>query len=206
MENTQHNFQQVEFYTTVNDLEHLPLSDGEIAIVGRSNCGKSTLLNMITRQNRLAYTSKTPGRTQHINYFKLKEYEKVFLVDLPGYGYAKVPESVRLHWRNLLGKYLQNRKPLIGLILIMDIRHPLKDSDYMMLDFFESTNKPIHIVLSKADKLNISSKTSTLKQTQQKLIEEGLNNFSIQIFSSLKNIGVDTLEQTLNEWITKYKL
>ena len=125
------NFKQAKFYTTVNDLASLPRINQEIAIVGRSNAGKSSLLNTLTNQTRLAYTSKTPGRTQHINYFEVKE--GVHLVDLPGYGYAKVPEAIRTHWVHLLGNYLQFRKEIIGLVLIMDARHPLKDLDIQMI-------------------------------------------------------------------------
>ena len=139
MNTKKYNFKQAKFFTTVNDIFHLPInSTKEIAIVGRSNAGKSSLLNTLTNQNKLAFTSKTPGRTQHINYFNLSE-DGVFLVDLPGYGYAKVPESIRLHWMTLLGKYLSTRSEIVGLVLIMDSRHPLKDLDYKMLNFFAIT-------------------------------------------------------------------
>lgn len=127
-------FQNAKFFTTVNHLKDLPDTPLEIAFVGRSNAGKSSAINTLTNHVRLAYVSKTPGRTQHINFFELQNGN--FMVDLPGYGYAQVPEAVRAHWVNLLGDYLQQRKQLIGLVLIMDARHPLKELDIRMLDFF----------------------------------------------------------------------
>lgn len=195
----QYNFKQASFYTTVNDLKQLPLTSyKEIAIAGRSNAGKSSLLNTLTNQNKLAFTSKRPGRTQHINYFSLNE-PGFFIVDLPGYGYAKVPEKIRLHWIQLLGNYLQTRQELIGLVLIMDSRHPLKDLDYQMLRFFAATGKPIHIVLSKADKLNNQEKEKCIKLVRQALYKENYNNYSLQLFSSLKKTGIAELETALNQ-------
>lgn len=126
-------FQNAKFFTTVNHLKDLPDTPLEIAFVGRSNAGKSSAINTLTNHVRLAYVSKTPGRTQHINFFELQNGN--FLVDLPGYGYAQVPEAIRTRWVKLLGDYLQQRKQLIGLILIMDARHPLKELDIRMLDF-----------------------------------------------------------------------
>lgn len=194
------NYKTATFFTTVNDLNSLPLeSIREVAIVGRSNSGKSSLLNTLTNQNKLAYTSKTPGRTQHINYFSLTN-PGLFLVDLPGYGYAKVPESVRTHWVQLLGNYLQTRKELSGLVIIMDSRHPLKPLDYQMLDFFGATGKPVHVVLSKADKLNTSEKNKTLSFVNNELTKHGMKNYSTQLFSSLKHSGVPELENVLNSW------
>lgn len=194
------NFKQAKFYTTVNDLKQLPKQvSKEIAIVGRSNAGKSSLLNTLTNQTRLAYTSKTPGRTQHINYFDIGN--DVHLVDLPGYGYAKVPEEIRKHWVGLLGNYLQFRKEIIGLVLIMDARHPLKDLDLQMLEFFSQTGKPLHIVLSKSDKLTTQEKNKTLRFVQDELVEYGFEDLSVQLFSSPKRLGVDILETKLSEWI-----
>jgi GTP-binding protein len=196
-----HHFKQAAFFTTVNDIKSLPIeSIKEIAIAGRSNAGKSSMLNTLTNQTRLAYTSKTPGRTQHINYFSIPE-EGIFLVDLPGYGYAKVPEAVRTHWVTLLGEYLAKRDPLIGLVLIMDSRHPLKELDYKMLAFFGATGKPIHIVLSKADKLNNQEKVQTIQFVNKQLTEGGFTNFSVQLFSSSKKTGVPELEQVLDGWL-----
>ena len=194
-----YNFKQAKFYTTVNDLKALPRVNGEIAIVGRSNAGKSSLLNTLTNQNKLAYTSKTPGRTQHINYFEITD--GIYLVDLPGYGYAKVPEAIRQHWVGLLGDYLHLRKEIVGLVLIMDARHPLKDLDVQMIKYFSMSGKPLHVVLSKSDKLTNQEKTSTLRMVQQKIAEYGFINLSLQMFSSLKKTGVEELENKLNDWL-----
>ena len=192
-------FKQSKFYPTVNDLKCLPSVNKEIAIVGRSNAGKSSLLNALTNQNKLAFTSKTPGRTQHINYFTIAE--DLYLVDLPGYGYAKVPEDIRRHWVGLLGNYLGTRREIVGLVLIMDCRHPLKDLDLQMIDFFSLTNKPLHIVLSKADKLNKQERTKTMQSVRESLARYGLEHLSLQMFSSPKKEGVDELEIKLNEWL-----
>lgn len=192
-------YKRAKFYTTVNDLKSLPSEPlKEIAIAGRSNAGKSSLLNTLTNQTKLAFTSKTPGRTQHINYFTINEEQKLFLVDLPGYGYAKVSQSIRAHWIELLGKYLQKRKTLVAMVLIMDSRHPLKELDLKMIDFFSATNKPIHIILSKVDKLNNQQRIETLRLVSNILTEKELN-FTISLFSSLKKIGINELEQNLNQ-------
>ena len=198
-----YHYKQAQFFTTVNDLKSLPNeSIKEIAFAGRSNAGKSSMINTLTNQTRLAYTSKTPGRTQHINYFSIPE-DGIFLVDLPGYGYAKVPEKIREHWVILLGEYLAKREPLVGLVLIMDSRHPLKNLDYTMLEYFEETGKPIHVVLSKADKLNNQEKTKTLEFVKKQLEHDGFNNFSVQLFSALKKTGVPELELILDNWLNK---
>ena len=171
----------------------------EIAIVGRSNAGKSSLINTITHQNKLAFTSKTPGRTQHINYFELAQ-SGVFLVDLPGYGYAKVPEKIRAHWVGLLGNYLATRDELVGLVIIMDARHPLKPLDWQMLQFFaQNNNKPVHIVLSKSDKLTSSEKSMTMAAVKKELTQAGFSNYTLQLFSALKRLGVEELELVLNK-------
>ncbi len=154
-------FNNVTFYTSVNDVRDLPLHTGiEIAFAGRSNAGKSSAINTLTNRSRLAFVSKTPGRTQLINYFQLKTDH--FFVDLPGYGYAKVPDPIRLHWQDLLSSYLQTRQALKGLVLIMDIRHPLKPLDIKMLDWFAPTGKAIHILLTKADKLSCKLSAESL--------------------------------------------
>jgi len=200
MTNKDYNFKQAKFFTTVNDLAMLPQqSVKEIAIVGRSNAGKSSLINTITHQNKLAFTSKTPGRTQHINYFELAQ-SGVFLVDLPGYGYAKVPEKIRAHWVGLLGNYLATRDELVGLVIIMDARHPLKPLDWQMLQFFaQNNNKPVHIVLSKSDKLTSSEKSMTMAAVKKELTQAGFSNYTLQLFSALKRLGVEELELVLNK-------
>ncbi len=190
-------FQNAAFFTTVNHLRDLPDTRAEVAFVGRSNAGKSSAINTLANRTRLAYVSKTPGRTQHINFFVLG-LER-FLVDLPGYGYAEVPEAVRAHWVELLGRYLGERSSLIGLLLIMDARHPLKDLDRRMLDYFTPTGRPVHILLSKADKLSRQEQATTLRKVKAELAQYG-DTVSVQLFSSLKKQGMDTVEQVVQTW------
>lgn len=198
-------FHHARFYTTVNHLKDLPATTAEIAFVGRSNAGKSSAINTLTNHTRLAYVSKTPGRTQHINFFELANGQ--FMVDLPGYGYAQVPEAVRQHWVTLLGNYLQTRSQLIGLILIMDIRHPLKELDKRMLDFFAVTKQPVHILLSKADKLSKNDQIKTLAQVK-KLLQPYVarQQVTVQLFSSLKKQGIDEVNQIVSEWFNQHTI
>ena len=192
-------FQNARFFTTVNHLKDLPDTPAEIAFVGRSNAGKSSAINTLCNHVRLAYVSKTPGRTQHINFFELTNGH--FLVDLPGYGYAQVPEAIRTHWVKLLGDYLQTRRQLIGLVLIMDARHPLKPLDIQMLDFFALTEKPVHILLSKADKLSKNEQIKTLASVHKQLKPfTERQAISVQLFSSLKKQGIDEVEETVSAW------
>lgn len=195
-------FRHARFYTTVNHLKDLPATTAEIAFVGRSNAGKSSAINTLTNHTRLAYVSKTPGRTQHINFFELTNGG--FMVDLPGYGYAQVPEAIRRHWVTLLGDYLQTRKQLIGLILIMDARHPLKELDKQMLDFFAVTRRPVHILLSKADKLSKNDQIKTLSSVKKALQPYiARQQVSVQLFSSLKKQGIDEVNQIATDWFTR---
>lgn len=192
-------FQNAHFFTTVNHLKDLPDTPAEIAFVGRSNAGKSSAINTLCNHVRLAYVSKTPGRTQHINFFELTNGH--FMVDLPGYGYAQVPEAIRTHWVKLLGDYLQTRRQLIGLVLIMDARHPLKPLDIQMLDFFALTEKPVHILLSKADKLSKNEQIKTLASVHKQLKPfTERQAISVQLFSSLKKQGIDEVEETVSAW------
>lgn len=192
-------FQNARFFTTVNHLKDLPDTPAEIAFVGRSNAGKSSAINTLCNHVRLAYVSKTPGRTQHINFFELTNGH--FMVDLPGYGYAQVPEAIRTHWVKLLGDYLQTRRQLIGLVLIMDARHPLKPLDIQMLDFFALTEKPVHILLSKADKLSKNEQIKTLASVHRQLKPfTERQAISVQLFSSLKKQGIDEVEETVSAW------
>ena len=196
-------FQNAKFYTTVNHLKDLPATRAEIAFVGRSNAGKSSAINTLTNHTRLAYVSKTPGRTQHINFFELAN--GAFMVDLPGYGYAQVPEAIRTHWVRLLGDYLQHRAQLIGLVMIMDIRHPLKALDVQMLDFFALTGRPVHILLSKADKLSKNDQIkslSTVKQALKPFTER--QQVSVQLFSSLKKQGMAEVETVVAGWFAEF--
>lgn len=197
-------FQNAKFFTTVNHLKDLPNTPAEIAFVGRSNAGKSSAINTLTNHVRLAYVSKTPGRTQHINFFELENGN--FMVDLPGYGYAQVPEAIRTHWVKLLGDYLQQRRQLIGLILIMDSRHPLKALDIQMLDFFHITGRPVHILLSKADKLSKNDQIKTLAAVKKSLKPyTDRQKISVQLFSSLKKQGMDEVNQVVGSWFDSHR-
>lgn len=194
-------FSRAVFFTTVNHLRDLPLHGGrEVAFAGRSNAGKSSAINTLANHVRLAFTSKTPGRTQHINYFELGNHR--FLVDLPGYGYAKVPPDIRAHWEGLLSEYLQTREALCGLVLIMDARHPLTDLDVQMLDWFTPTNKPVHVLLTKSDKLSRQQAILTLKQVKSHCAES-YPDCTVQLFSSLKKTGVDEAETVIGRWFAR---
>lgn len=191
-------FSRAQFHITVNHFRDLPLHGGsEVAFAGRSNAGKSSVINTLANHTRLAFTSKTPGRTQHINYFSLGDNR--FLVDLPGYGYAKVPPDVQQHWEGLLSKYLQTRESLCGLVVIMDARHPLTPLDEQLLDWFAPTGKPIHILLTKSDKLSRQQATLTLNRVKSRLAER-FPFCSVQLFSSLKKTGVDETEAVIGGW------
>jgi len=194
-------FSQATFFTTVNHLRDLPLHGGrEVAFVGRSNAGKSSAINTLANHVRLAYTSKTPGRTQHLNYFDLGENR--FLVDLPGYGYAKVPPDVKAHWEGLLSQYLQTREALCGLVVIMDARHPLTELDEQMLDWFAPTGKPVHVLLTKCDKLSRQQATTTLNRVKL-YVAERFPFCSAQLFSSLKKLGADEAEAVIAGWFAQ---
>jgi GTP-binding protein len=210
---------QARFFTTVNQLRDLPgTTVPEIAFAGRSNAGKSTAINILTNQKGLAFASKTPGRTQHINYFSIGgahvaqhrkdptivEEIRALLVDLPGYGYAEVSGTAKLHWQKLLGDYVQRREQLAALVLIMDSRRPFTDLDVQMLEWFAPTGKPIHCILTKADKLNQNEKTNALRQARQILDsyvdEEGEGfPFTVQLFSALKRIGIEEADAKIIE-------
>lgn len=192
-------FQHTTFYTTINRLQDLPPPNGvEIAFAGRSNAGKSSAINTLTNRDRLAFVSKTPGRTQHINFFKLGD--KHFLVDLPGYGYAKVPSKVRQHWDTLLSTYLQTRQTLYGMVLIMDIRHPLTQLDRGMLDWFTPTGKPVHILLTKADKVTRQQARQVL-QNVLNFLREPYPQCSAQLFSSVSKKGINEAYMILGHWL-----
>jgi len=188
---------RAQFHTSVAQLRDLPFSRAEVAFAGRSNAGKSSAINLLTRINRLAYTSKTPGRTQLINFFELDT--DTYLVDLPGYGYAKVPPAIKAKWENLLSRYLQERAALAGMVLIMDARHPLTALDRQMLAWFTPTGKPVHILLSKADKLSNSEKILTLRRVQQELAP--LDRVSVQLFSSLSRLGSEEAAALIEAWL-----
>ncbi len=194
-------FQNAFFHTTVAHLSDLPIDSlREIAFAGRSNAGKSSAINTLANHTRLAYVSKTPGRTQHLNYFTLGE--GAYFVDLPGYGFAKAPEEIRSQWEGLLAPYLRFRIPLVGLVLIMDSRHPLTELDVQMLDWFSQTEKPIHVLLSKADKLTRQEQTVLLRDMKAALSKIG-PHCTTQLFSSLKKTGVEEAETLLGRWLDR---
>lgn len=192
-------FRNAVFHTTVAKLSDLPTDSlSEVAFAGRSNAGKSSAINTLANHTRLAFVSKTPGRTQHLNFFTLDAGK--YFVDLPGYGFAKAPEEIRSQWEGLLAPYLRFRQPLAGLVLIMDSRHPLTALDLQMLAWFAQTGKPIHVLLSKADKLTRQEQALALREVQAELGKIG-ENCTSQLFSSLKKTGVAAAESVLGGWL-----
>jgi GTP-binding protein len=192
-------FRGATFYITAHHLTDLPPPLGpEIAFAGRSNAGKSSAINTLVDHNRLAFVSKTPGRTQQINFFSLPG--GAFLVDLPGYGYAKVQRELRTHWERLLSTYLQTRGSLFGMVLIMDARHPLTPLDRQMLNWFATTGKPVHVLLSKADKLSRQEGQKTLRAVRTGL-REYAENYTAQLFSSSKKQGMEDAEEVIGAWL-----
>ena len=196
------NFNTVEFLISAQTLKQCPDDRGfEVAFAGRSNAGKSSAINTLTRNKGLARTSKTPGRTQLINHFEIEPEKR--LVDLPGYGYAKVPKAIKAKWDRNLAEYLQNRNSLSGLVLLMDIRHPLQDYDRQMLNWAAQAGLPVHILLTKADKLKRGPAMNSLLGVEKLLreMDPGFSLLSAQIFSSLKKTGLPELEQKLISWL-----
>ncbi len=194
------NYQKAAFLLSVADLDQLPHDEGiEVAIIGRSNAGKSSVLNQLTQNKGLARVSKTPGRTQLINLFGLDEHRR--LADLPGYGYAKVPPSMKQKWQALLDNYLRSRECLRGLILVMDIRHPLKEFDEQMLGWANQCDLPVHILLNKCDKLTQSAASKVVRDVKERL-EIFTNEISLQGFSALKGKGVKELRDKMDAWFS----
>ncbi len=191
-------YHQARFLKSANRLDQLPPDTGlEVAFAGRSNAGKSSALNAITGQKSLARTSKTPGRTQLINLFPISD--AMALVDLPGYGYAKVPEKIRAHWRQVMPDYLSRRKALRGVMLIMDIRHPLRDFDRQMLQWTGESGLPVHVLLSKADKLKRGAAMQALLAVRREL-EKHYPGATVQLFSAPNRQGVDEAHAVLDQW------
>lgn len=202
MQNQTPNFRAAQFLTSASKLKQCPADKGwEVAFAGRSNAGKSSAINALTGNRKLARTSKTPGRTQLINFFSISEQQR--LVDLPGYGYAKVPEAVKREWVRQLEYYLQHRQCLRGMILLMDVRRPLQDFDRMMLDWSLAATMPVHILLTKADKLKKGPAKSTLLQVRDQLTMAESELVSVQLFSALKKTGMEPLTEVLNGWLTE---
>ena len=195
------NYHTASFVISAPTLATCPDDTGaEVAFAGRSNAGKSSAINALTQQNGLARTSRTPGRTQLINFFSVMNNESLRLVDLPGYGYAKVPEAVKIEWQKHLSDYLRGRFSLRGLVLLMDVRHPLTEFDQMMLSYADQRNMPVHILLTKSDKLKKGPASAALQKVRSRL-KEWEDLVSVQLFSSLKRDGVDTLSQKLDQWL-----
>jgi len=195
---------QARFFTTVNELQTLPQGDlPEIAFAGRSNAGKSSAINILCNQKRLAFASKTPGRTQHINYFGVyaKDELLAYLVDLPGYGYAAVGEATRSHWNEILSRYLQTRKNLVGLILIVDARRGLTELDEQMIGWFGVTQKPIHILLSKSDKQTFSENRALLHVISEQIKGFAPAQITAQLFSSTKRVGLLESDTLIQQWL-----
>jgi len=191
-------YNQARFLKSVPDPGLAPPDEGrEVAFAGRSNSGKSSALNKLTQHKGLARTSKTPGRTQHLVFFELDGERR--LVDLPGYGFAKVPEKVRRHWGKAMGDYLAQRSSLQGLILLMDIRHPLTDFDQQMLEWCDWRGLPVHVLLTKADKLKRGPAAAALLQVKKALTAQ--TKVSVQQFSALKGTGLEEARQKLDQWL-----
>lgn len=192
-------FQNATYLASAHRLEDLPPpGEAEVAFAGRSNAGKSSAINALANRARLAFVSKTPGRTQQINYFRLAGGG--LLVDLPGYGYAKVPDALRRHWEETLSRFLQTRPTLCGLVLVMDVRHPLTERDEMMLHWFRPTGRPVHLLLTKADKLTRREGALTLEKVRARLNELG-GPATAQLFASPHRTGVAEAEAVISGWL-----
>ena len=193
-------YRNAQFLTSAAKLSQCPPDTGwEVAFAGRSNAGKSSAINSLTGNKKLAKTSKTPGRTQLINFFELSACQR--LVDLPGYGFAKVPQAVKQAWTRQLENYLQHRQSLRGLILLMDVRHPLQPFDQQMLQWALAAQMPVHLLLTKSDKLKRGAASQALLKVQRQI--EPLSDLaSAQLFSALKHQGHPQLIDVLNRWLT----
>ncbi|OGT59480.1 MAG: YihA family ribosome biogenesis GTP-binding protein [Gammaproteobacteria bacterium RIFCSPHIGHO2_12_FULL_43_28] len=192
-------YQNAEFLLSAADIKQLPADKGvEVAIVGRSNAGKSSVLNRLTNQKGLARVSKTPGRTQLVNVFVLDEARRI--IDLPGYGFANVPIAAQEKWQRTVDAYIQKRESLQGLILVMDIRHPLKPLDKQLLHYCDNRDLPVHILLNKADKLSKGAAQKTKLEVLAALTDAYRNMITLQTFSAMKNEGIKELHLRLNEW------
>lgn len=191
--------QKAQFLTSAPKLASCPVVAGhEVAFAGRSNAGKSSAINALTRQRQLARASKTPGRTQLINFFGLDEERR--LVDLPGYGYAAVPQEMKIAWQKELENYLMRRDTLRGLMVLMDVRHPLQEFDVMLLDWAHHRHLPVHILLTKADKLNRGPAMNALQQVKRQIQAHGWQA-GIQLFSALQRQGLEEAADVLGQWL-----
>lgn len=196
-------FHLAHFLQSAPSLAQCPPDTGaEIAFAGRSNAGKSSAINTLCNNGKLARTSKTPGRTQLLNFFQLHDGLK--LVDLPGYGYAKVPLAMKQQWQAHLFEYLQQRDCLVGLTIVMDVRHPLQVLDTELLNWAVGVELPVHLLLTKADKLKAGPAKNTLLKMRRQLVEAKVDDLvSVQLFSALKRSGLDELQQRLAGWLRR---
>jgi GTP-binding protein len=194
-------FNKTSFLMSAPSIKQSPTDEGkEIAFAGRSNAGKSSVINTLTDNKKLARTSKTPGRTQLLNYFALSEDRR--LVDLPGYGFAKVPIVVKRNWDRNLAEYLQERQSLVGVIMLMDIRNPLQKYDWQIIRWASESKMPVHLLLTKSDKLKRGAINNVLLSVKEELAKEKLSaSFTIQAFSSIKKFGLDELKKKLTIWL-----
>jgi GTP-binding protein len=197
-----HPLQHATFLTTAAEWRQLPIGGApEIGFAGRSNSGKSSAINALAQRKRLAYVSRTPGRTQHINFFRLPS--GALLADLPGYGYAEVPGAMQRRWRAFLARYLAERASLVGLVLVMDARHPLTALDRQMLDWFLPTGRPVHALLTKSDKLSAAERRRALEGTRSALLRDFAHaHADVQLFSAESRLGVAEAENAIGAWLS----
>ena len=195
-------FSRADYLLSAHTFRQLPPDGGrEVAFAGRSNAGKSSALNALCQRNALARVSKTPGRTQQLVYFGLPPHEGKYLVDLPGYGYAKVPQDLQAHWQAFLDGYFGSRMALAGLVVVMDIRHPLKDYDRSMIGYAMQRGLPAHALLTKADKLSRSAAMNTVQAVRKDLSATYGDSVSVQAFSGETKQGVDELRAIVAGWL-----
>jgi GTP-binding protein len=204
---TQINFKSAEFLISAPSLKQCPPDKGaEVAFAGRSNAGKSSTINTLARNNKLVRTSKTPGCTQLLNFFQLHSSADLRLVDLPGYGYAKVSKALQEKWQQHLTQYLNERQSLRGIVLVTDIRHPEQEFDLMIINWAAQSEMPLHILLNKCDKLSRGAAQNALLKYRRAVMQSGFDDIvSVQIFSSVSGEGVDQLAEQLRMWLQSDK-
>lgn len=195
-------FARAQYLLAAHNHRQLPPDGGfEVAFAGRSNAGKSSALNALCQQNALARVSKTPGRTQQLVYFAIPPHQDRYLVDLPGYGYAKVPQDLQAHWQGFLDSYFGSRTALKGLVVVMDIRHPLKDYDRQMIGYAAERGLPAHALLTKADKLGRGAAANTLQAVRKELSGMYGDSVSVQTFSGESKAGVEQAREVVAQWL-----
>lgn len=193
-------YRQARFLISAGNPGQFPKHGMEIAFAGRSNAGKSSAINTLCDNKSLARTSKTPGRTRLVNFFEIDKEHR--LVDLPGYGFAKVPLAMKKEWEKLMTRYLSEQQALCGLVIIMDIRHPLNETDWQMLQWCDHFRLPAHVLLTKADKLKRGQQQNSLLNVQKQIMDTNVDA-SVQTFSSLKKTGLEDLVKTMDNWLQR---